>query len=142
MAETAGANFYITGVQLEAGPVATPFERRPYSVELGMAKRYYNRLDFSTTGNVHLLQLTGRSASVANGYIGFGVPMRTNTPALSATGPITALLPGLGTITFSGGLGATARGEGIMIEALGGNSLTTGYPALLSAGFLEISAEL
>lgn len=40
---TNGATFYITGVQLEA-ETATPFERRPYSVELGMAMRYYQKL--------------------------------------------------------------------------------------------------
>ena len=34
----------ITGVQLEPGPVATPFEHRPISVELSMCQRYYQTL--------------------------------------------------------------------------------------------------
>lgn len=38
---TNGATFYITGVQLEEGTVATPFEHRPISVELSLAQRYY-----------------------------------------------------------------------------------------------------
>jgi hypothetical protein len=38
---TSGATFYITGVQLEVGSVATPFERRPYSTELSLCQRYY-----------------------------------------------------------------------------------------------------
>jgi len=40
---TSGATFYITGVQLEAGSVATPFERRPYGTELVLCQRYYEK---------------------------------------------------------------------------------------------------
>jgi hypothetical protein len=39
--QTNGATFYITGVQLEEGTVPTPFEHRPYGVELALCQRYY-----------------------------------------------------------------------------------------------------
>jgi hypothetical protein len=41
---TSGATFYITGVQLEAGSVATPFERRPFGTELQLCERYFKWL--------------------------------------------------------------------------------------------------
>jgi hypothetical protein len=40
---TLNATWYITGVQLEVGSVATPFERRPYGTELVLCQRYYEK---------------------------------------------------------------------------------------------------
>lgn len=41
--DTIGNIFAITGVQLEIGDTATPFEHRPFGVELGMCQRYYEK---------------------------------------------------------------------------------------------------
>jgi len=42
-ADSASNNFYITGVQLEVGDTATPFEHRPYDMELARCQRYYQK---------------------------------------------------------------------------------------------------
>jgi hypothetical protein len=40
---TNGATFYVTGVQLEAGSLATPFERLPIGETLLLCQRYYEK---------------------------------------------------------------------------------------------------
>ena len=53
---TNSATFYVTGVQLEAGAVATDFEYRLYSTELALCQRYFQNghvycLAYSSTGS-------------------------------------------------------------------------------------------
>jgi hypothetical protein len=70
----AGNNWYLTGVQLEEGSTATPFERRPYGTEFQLCQRYYQKI----WGG-------GGSASSSTGwetYIHFPVPMR-GVPSIS-----------------------------------------------------------
>ena len=43
-----GANWYITGVQLEAGTTASPFEYRQYGTELALCQRYFWKIGGTT----------------------------------------------------------------------------------------------
>ena len=77
-----GATLYITGIQLETGSVATPFERRPYGTELMLCQRYCVLI--ASGVNKPICNANYYSATNALGYIPFPVDMRT-TPTLSAT---------------------------------------------------------
>ena len=49
---TSGATFYVTGVQLEVGTVATPFERQIYGTQLAQCQRYYQQHASSGNGAI------------------------------------------------------------------------------------------
>jgi len=49
---TNGATFYITGVQLEKGSVATSFDYRPYGTELALCQRYYEEIGRASSGGL------------------------------------------------------------------------------------------
>jgi hypothetical protein len=82
---TNGATWYVTGVQLEVGSVATPFERRPYGMELALCQRYYYHQKATTTvsyfGNSY-----NQDTTTANGLVSFPVEMRIAPSSLSQTG--------------------------------------------------------
>ena len=98
---TAGANdwFDITGVQLELGSVATPFEVRPYGVELGLCQRYFCK-SFSTNvapaNNVGLdgdHQINLVAAGDPQIVIYWPVPMRA-IPTVTLYNPYSSASPG------------------------------------------------
>jgi len=60
---TNGATFYITGVQLEVGTVATPFEREIYSQTLAKCQRYYQTHSLFQSSSGIWLSYYGGSAA-------------------------------------------------------------------------------
>ena len=81
---TNGATFYITGVQLEAGSVATPFERRDYGRELMMCQRYYYRQ--TPTGTAYYGVGFNDSTTVASLFINFPVSLRAAPSSVEQSG--------------------------------------------------------
>lgn len=73
---TANATLNITGVQFEAGTIASPFEFRPIGTELSLCQRYYQKFNFiggglmgfadSATSSLHVWQFTTPLRSSVN----------------------------------------------------------------------------
>ena len=83
VADSTSNEFYITGVQLEVGDTATPFEHRSYGEELSLCQRYYFKSG--------LQWMSGQSYGINNSSDGLIMPiywpttMRAN-PSVSFSG--------------------------------------------------------
>ena len=77
---TNGATFYLTGVQLELGKVATPFEHRSYGEELALCQRYFWKIIGSKPTFYAFQYVSSHKFMI----IQFPVEMRV-TPAASIT---------------------------------------------------------
>ncbi len=74
-------NFYLTGVQLELGETATPFEHRSYGDELARCQRYYYQL---VQGSY---MIVGMNDSTSNCETTFGLPVEMRVdPTLGTSG--------------------------------------------------------
>jgi hypothetical protein len=80
---TLNATWFITGVQLEAGSVATPFERVPYGTQLALCQRYY--WQFPSAANVYMGAGYYRTANRVDWVVNNPVTMRAS-PTLVTTG--------------------------------------------------------
>ena len=143
---TNGATFYITGVQLEKGNIATSFDVRPYGTELQLCQRYYQQI--------------GKSNNV--GYQPYGVGVCTNTTDTSIMINLPVMMRSNPTLTFTGANNTFAGTGGIAVtsvvsdimspttilyQAIVASGLTAGngarhYQNAANASSLELSAEL
>jgi len=132
---TNGATLYITGVQLEAGSVATEFERRPYTTELQLAQRYFARLGSGSTGYVF-------SATLGDFGVQFPTTMRA-TPSVShlanydITNPATATYTVTATALSSGSTGT----NGLMVRCTS-SGMSAATCIISSANNIGFSSEL
>jgi hypothetical protein len=81
--DTSSANFYLTGVQLEVGEVATPFEHRSFGEEMQLCQRYFVRYSRNDAfGEFFLMRTYDTTNGTAAHHL--PVPMR-DSPTLETS---------------------------------------------------------
>ena len=83
VADNTANNFFLTGVQLEEGSVATPFEHRSYGEELALCHRYYQTYQATAQEWIYL-EGAGATSRWWQSYI--NTPMRAVPSATITSG--------------------------------------------------------
>ena len=121
------ATWSVTGVQLEKGIVATPFEFRLHQLELQLCQRYYFRW-VALEPYSHFASGGCTSATMVLVTYQFPVPLRT-PPTVGTSGGF-AILSNVGPLVTSIGLDTQSRSTtSIRLDFNTSGGMTTGYVA-------------
>ena len=131
---TNDATWFITGIQLEVGTAATPFEHRTFGDELALCQRYYCKsYDYGTAPGTSTIVgcRWGRNYSAES---------RSANPTSNTTFPVTMRsLPTLTVYSKTGTEGSWSKGASNP-SASGTDDAVTGYYSTLSEnGFFTVS---
>jgi hypothetical protein len=145
LADSTSNYINITGVQLEVGDTATPFENRMYSQELAMCQRYYYKRILGLFGVGWCVNTTTTSISIT-----FPTSMRTAPTALETTGTANnyqvVYLASAAACSAVPAFGGETSTESTRVDASVASGLTAGQGAGLRSGtsgvYLAWSAEL
>ena len=143
-------NFFITGIQMEVGPVATPFEHRSYGQELALCQRYYYRHADHSENSANSSIGIGfyYSSGLIMVYVNFKQSMRSSTPTLEfASGSNYYILQRAGATDGVNDFAIQARGtNGCKIENSDEASGTAGESGIMmtdnGAAYIAFDAEL
>ena len=135
---TNGATFYITGVQLEAGSTASPFEYRSYGTELQLCQRYY----YPVRGSGQFADVVGTTTTDMFFGATFPVEMRA-TPTM--TGVLTALQVNNFSLAYTASGGSysfnATNTQGVSVRKGGFTSLNTSYRYFVNSTSIVVTAD-
>jgi hypothetical protein len=140
------ATLYITGVQLEAGSVATPFEQRLYGTELANCQRYYWELNPSNGGNETAYNISWYNTKSRISLMA-PVPMRA-APTITFTGTASGAFfatnndVAFTNFTFSSAYGITYNGSAVILSTTPDTASGGGILYIQNSRELTVSAEL
>jgi len=83
LADSTDNDWYVTGIQVEAGTSASDFEHIPVDVNLARCQRYFYAIDESTQGNYDFA--LGHARQNSGGYIVFSLPTTMRTAPTGVT---------------------------------------------------------
>jgi hypothetical protein len=131
--------FDIAQVQVEAGPVATPFERRPIGTELALCQRYYELVGVGSLGRWN-------NATTAELFITGIIDKRVVPTVTLASTTNTMFRVGIASFAATGcsiiPLFAVSNGLIAQIDITGGDTPITGEFAALREKSIRLDSEL
>ena len=136
--------YFITGVQLEVGRVATDFEHRQYNDELGMCMRYYQNSYDHSEGKFPSNSTAADNAIITTSWLDgncpfpmFRVPMRSS-PNVTLRGRESSTT---GQVRNNGTL-RSAQAENVTNQGVSYVSVTSGTAGAYNAFTFECDSEL